>query len=102
VPMSELRATGAYEVELARHDGTPDRRVLARNVPIAESRLVPFGEQAFARLYPPDLHARITFERDAAALGDGTGEGELWPLLAALLLAGLLFESLLAWRFGRR
>ncbi|MCU0862709.1 MAG: BatA domain-containing protein [Planctomycetes bacterium] len=102
VPMTDLRTVGAYDVELARHDGTPDRRVLARNVPVAESRLLPFGEQAFTRLYPPELHPRITFARDGATLGDSTGEGELWPLLAALLLAGLLLESLLAWRFGRR
>jgi hypothetical protein len=102
VPMAELRATGGYRVELARHDGTPDQRVLARNVPIAESRLVPFGDQAFVRLYPTELHTRITFVREESSLGDGTGEGELWPWLAAVLLAGLLLESLLAWRFGRR
>jgi hypothetical protein len=100
--MGELRALGAYEIELARHDGATDKRLLARNVPITESRLVPFADNAFPRLYPQELHDRVTFVREDTSLGDDKGEGEVWPLLAALLLAGLLLESLLAWRFGRR
>lgn len=103
IPMSELRTLGAYEIELGRHDGVPDKRLIARNAPIAESRLVGFVDSAFARLYPAELHGRVTFVRDdATSTEDGEGEGEAWALLGALLLAGLLLESLLAWRFGRR
>ncbi len=102
VPMHELRRLGAYELELARHDGAVEKRLFARNAPTAESDLRPFGEPAFARLYPSELHRRVTFVRDQTGLGEGTGEGEMWHLLAALLLAGLVAESLLAWRFGRR
>jgi hypothetical protein len=102
VPMTELRQLGAYEVELSRHDGVADKRVIARNAPLAESRLVGFPDSAFARLYPTELHDRVTFVRDEVAADTDTAEGEVWPLLAALLLAGLLLESLLAWRFGRR
>lgn len=103
IPMVELRRLGAYEVELARHDGVSEKRLLARNAPIAESRLVGFAGNSFARLYPAELHDRVTFARDDAnSPEEGQGEGEAWPLLAALLLAGLLLESLLAWRFGRR
>ncbi|MFY9344754.1 MAG: BatA domain-containing protein [Planctomycetota bacterium] len=102
VPMSELRRLGAYELELGRHDGAPEKRLLARNVPTVEGRLVPFADNAFARLYPADLHDRVTFVREETSFGDEAGEGEVWPFLAALLLVGLLLESLLAWRFGRR
>ena len=102
VPMHELRRLGAYELELSRHDGAVEKRLFARNAPTAESDLRPFGETAFARLYPSELHRRVTFVREQGGLGEGTGEGEMWHLLAALLLAGLVAESLLAWRFGRR
>ncbi len=102
VPMSELRQLGAYEVELTRHDGVPDTRLFARNPPIAESRLLGFTDAAFARLYPPELQPHVDFVGDEAGLGAAGGEGELWHLLAAALLVGLLAESLLAWRFGRR
>ena len=102
VPMSELRQLGAYELELARHDGVPEKRLLSRSAPLAESRLVPFADGAFARLYPAELHQRVTFVRDGVVAGTGSGAGELWQLLAGLLLVGLIAESLLAWRFGRR
>jgi len=102
VPMGELRQLGAYEVELTRHDGVPDRRLFARNAPTAESRLLGFPDAAFVRLYPPEVQPRIDFVGDDGGLGAAGGEGELWHLLAAALLIGLLAESLLAWRFGRR
>ncbi|HEX6812272.1 MAG TPA: BatA domain-containing protein [Planctomycetota bacterium] len=101
IAMAELRHLGAYEVELLRHDGVPEKRLFARNPPVAESRLIGFLDVAFTRIYPPELHSRIAFLREDAGLG-GDGEGELWHLLAAALLLGLLTESLLAWRFGRR
>ena len=102
VPMSELREVGSYEVALNRHDGVPEKRVIARNAPAAESRLVSFNEASFARVYPQELHDRVTFVAVGGGLGSGTGEGEIWQLLAGLLVVGLLVESLLAWRFGRR
>lgn len=102
VPMSELRQLGAYEIELVRHDGAPDKRMIARNVPSVEGRLVGFADSAFARLYPAELQGRVVFVRDDDGKKDETGEGEAWPLIAALLLVGMLAETLLAWRFGRR
>lgn len=102
VAMADLRQLGAYEVGLVRHDGAPARALLARNPPIAESRLVGFTPGAFARTYPAALHDRVEFARDEQAGPAADGEGELWKWLATLLLAGLLLESLLAWRFGRR
>lgn len=102
VPMSELSARGAYEVVLQRHDGVPDTRMISRNAPADEGRLVGFDEPAFKKLYPSTVHDLVTFVRDESGIGAAASEGEAWPLLAALLLVGLLAESLLAWRFGRR
>jgi hypothetical protein len=102
IAMADLPQLGAYEVELLRHDGVPERRMFARNPPTAESRLVGFPAASFARLYPPELQDRVTFVRDETPASGADGEGELWHLLAMALLAGLLLESLLAWRFGRR
>ncbi|MBL8726203.1 MAG: BatA domain-containing protein [Planctomycetes bacterium] len=102
VPMADLRQLGAYDVDLARHDGTVEKRMFARNAPPAESRLVAFPDAAFARLYPADLQARVSFLGEGGGLGTAGGAGELWKALAVALLVGLLLETLLAWRFGRR
>lgn len=101
VPMAELRQRGAYAVELARHDGGTDAVRIARNATADESRLQAFSAAAFARSFPAELHERVAFVTDGGAgMRDG-GEGEVWRWLAAALVAGLLLESLLAWRFGR-
>jgi uncharacterized membrane protein len=102
VAMSELRQLGAYEVELARHDNATEKRLIARNPETAESHLIGFLDSSFTRLYPKELHDRVAFVGDSGGLGTGSGEGEIWKLLAGALLLGLLLESLLAWRFGRR
>lgn len=102
VPMADLRQLGAYDVDLPRHDGAVEKRLFARNPPTAESRLVGFLDTAFARLFPADLQQRVTFVGDGGGIGAASGEGEVWKMLAAALLLGLLLESLLAWRFGRR
>ena len=101
VALRELSQRGAYEVDLQRHDGVPERRLIARNGPVDEGRLIAFDEARFKKVYPSRTHDLVTFVRDEG-VGAAASEGEAWPLLGALLLAGLLLESLLAWRFGRR
>jgi hypothetical protein len=101
VPMAELRHRGAYQLELVRHDGGTDVRWLARNAPADESRLAALPAAAFARIFPPEVQERVTFVADGASESRDDGQGELWRWLAAALVAGLLLESLLAWRFGR-
>ncbi len=101
VPMTELRQLGAYALDYVRHDGGPDERRIARNVSVVESNLTSFPVAAFARTYPPEVHDRVTFVVDAAQGAREAEEGEVWRWLAAALVAGLLLESVLAWRFGR-
>ncbi len=102
VPMRELRELGAYAIDYSRHDGVLEQRILARNPAPGESRLQGFTDRSFARLFPPDLHDRVTFVAAEGGIGTGAGEGEIWKLLAVALLLGLLAESFLAMRFGRR
>ena len=102
VDLADLTERGPYELDLQRHDGLPSKRMFARNGPAGESHLAGFDESAFKKFYPGKVHDLVTFVRDENGLGAASAEGEAWPLLAALLLAGLLAESLLAWRFGRR
>jgi hypothetical protein len=102
VPMQELRTLGGFEVELRSHGDEIEKRMFARNPPIEESRLSRLLPEAFKRVYPQELHDRVDFLDENAGLGGNTGEGEIWRWLAAALLIGLLAESVLAWRFGRR
>ena len=102
IPMAELRELGAYEVELARHDGVPEHRMLARSAAPDESRLQGFAANGFARAFPEELQQRVTFVAAADGFGSGPGEGEIWKLLAGALVLGLLAESFFAMRFGRR
>lgn len=102
VPMQELRTLGAYEVEVQLHAGILEPRVLARNAPIAESRLVQLAQRDFARIFPAEVHDLVAFRDETSGFGSGSGEGEIWRGLATAMLLALLLESLLAWRFGRR
>lgn len=102
VRMAELRSLGAYELQLHGHGDEVERRMFARNLPTIEGRLVRLQESVFQKAFPPEVQDRVVFLQDNAGLGSATGEGEVWRLLAFALLAGLLLESLLAWRFGRR
>jgi hypothetical protein len=102
VPMADLQGLGAYTVALNLHGGEVEQRMFARNPPLEESRMQTLTEGTFRRVFPSELHDRIVFVEASAGAESGAGQGEIWRLLAALLLAGLLLESLLAWRFGRR
>jgi hypothetical protein len=61
VPMGDLRAVGAYEVELLQHTGATEKRLFARNVPVEESRLVRFTEADLRRVYPAEIVDKVTF-----------------------------------------
>jgi hypothetical protein len=100
--MADLHDLGAFEVRLRSHTDAEERRMFARNAPADESRLQKLDQAVLQRAWPPEAMERITVQTGGSGTGSGTGEGELWYWLAAALMAGLLAESLLAWRFGRR
>lgn len=61
--------------------------------------------EGWKRNYPKEiLDDRVTIIEGTGTGGSGseTGEGEIWRLLAMVLLTVLLLETFLAWRFGRR
>ena len=54
-------------------------------------------------LFPPELRDRVEIRETTASQADTLAdEGEIWKWLAFCLLAGLLLETVLAWRFGHR
>jgi hypothetical protein len=104
VPMSELEGLGLFYISLTPNRGEVENRLVSRNAPIVEGRLQRLQKPAWLRVYPADVHDRLTIigetkEETAVA---GVGEGELWRVLAIALLVFLLLETVLAWRFGRR
>ncbi len=101
VPLAELDGLGAFRLELRTHGDGSETSVFSRNVPLDEGRLARMDGAAFQKAYPPELQARVTLADENAPFGPAGGTGELWRLLAALLLLGLLLESFFAWRFRR-
>ena len=101
--MRELSGLGLFDVTLQLHGGGSEQRLFARNPPVEEGALRKLTQAGFAGSYPADAAARVTIIEqevaDAAVLGGG---GELWRILGFAMLASLLLESFLAWRFGRR
>lgn len=103
VPMAELSSTGIWETLLTSHGEATETLLFARNGPPEEGRLQRMTKGLFTDKYPSALVDRVTFlDANSGGVAARSGEGELWRWLAAALLAGLLLESLLAWRFGRR
>jgi len=103
VPMNELRGLGLFEAVLTSHGETTESLVFSRNPPPDEGRLQRMTRGLFGEKYPSEVADRVTFlDADSGGVASRAGEGELWRWLAAALLAGLLLESVLAWRFGRR
>lgn len=108
IPMSALRGFGLFEVTLTRFDGAVEHRLLSRNADVGESRLARLSPESFRQTYPPEIADRV----DVIATQSGgsnrpvitadVGGGSLWRWTGFALLGGMLLETLLAWRFGRR
>lgn len=103
IPMRDLRGLGLFEVRLTPHAGQRERRLLSRNAPVLEGELATITQRELFRSYPDDLQSRVTVVEDSAARAAvEAGFGDTWRTLAMAMLAALLLESFLAWRFGRR
>ncbi len=97
----DVDRAGLYRLELARHDGTEERRLFAANLDPAEGDLTPADPATLQR----DLEAAgVELVSGSQYFGEATagGRAELWRLVAVLLLVGLGVEQGLAWMFGRR
>jgi hypothetical protein len=105
IPMQELQGYGVFAAARRSHSGETERLLFARNPFVEEGVLRKLGPGVFVRAYPPELADRLTVVSHAetqAAPNLAMAGGGLWRLLAFGLLVGLLLETVLAWRFGRR
>lgn len=103
IPMRELMGFGLFEVELTPHAGQKERRLLSRNGPVAEGRLTVLTQRDLFGAYPDELQGHVSVvESGMGGAAMQGGFGETWRTLAMALMAVLLLESFLAWRFGRR
>jgi len=95
-----LDTAGLWALELKRIEGGTETVYVAVNMPAAERRLarVPAGAFAAAALSPDTL--RVVRGDDARLAGLEGGRRVMWPAVAAVLLAVLLVESVMAYVFG--
>jgi len=105
VKMQELKGCGLFDVILRPTGGADEERLLARNPPTGDGQLEKLLLGDCWRAYP-DLKDSGVLEVIPTRVGSDqlvfTGQGEIWRLLALVLLGSLLLETILAWRFGRR
>jgi len=105
VKMQELKGGGLFDVILRPTGGADERRLLACNPPTGDGQLQKLSLGDFWRVYP-ELKESGVVEVIPTRIGSEqlvfTGQGEIWRLLALVLLGSLVLETILAWRFGRR
>lgn len=105
VPLDQLRGLGLFDVVRSLHGGGEEVETIARNALLSEGDLKPCGVNAFEAALPEELRELVRVREvraGGASLGDDVRGASTWRFLGALLLLGLLAETVLAWRFGRR
>jgi hypothetical protein len=105
VPMAQLEGLGLFDVVRSLHGGGQETEIVARNAQVEEGRLTPCGAPTFTAAVPAELRELVRVREvrtDGAAVDDAARGASTWRFLGALLLLGLLAETVLAWRFGRR
>ena len=103
LPMAGLQGRGLFELRLTPHTGERETRLFARNAPASEGRLQTLSQTSLRAALPEELRAHVTVVRgESEPLTLTAGGSEIWRFLALALLATMVLESVLAWRFGRR
>lgn len=105
VPMRALQGYGLFEVRRELHAGGAEREYVARNPLLAEGELEPLSAGTLRSTLPDSAQERVTIVRaadGAAAVRDLSAQSSLWRWLGLLMVVGMLLETVLAWRFGRR
>lgn len=103
IPMAELEGLGLFEVVRRTHAGASETTLIARNPLLEEGLLDPLAAADLTASLPEELRGRMTVRAGAgAAVTRDVDAGGAWRVLGMLMLIGLLTESVLAWRFGRR
>jgi hypothetical protein len=102
-PFTETREPGLYVLDVQfGGDDPPVRELFAVNVDPRESDLAFLDEQQIRTLW--DRVAIASYGREVAVDAreqEPERQGEIWRRLLLALLALVLLETLLAWRFGR-
>ena len=99
-PFDETEVPGAYVLDLPLDTGAPLREVYAVNVDPAEGELQSLDREGLATLLDPDLYEYLLEISSDASESAVERQGEIWKALLIALLAALLLETVLAWRFG--
>ncbi|MHC5062627.1 MAG: BatA domain-containing protein [Planctomycetota bacterium] len=104
IQMTDFQQYGLHALILSAHDGSESRRLFTRNPLLEEGLLEQLGQESLANTYPAAALDRVTILSASELQGRAqlAGTGGLWRWFALALLIGLLVESILAWRFGRR
>jgi len=97
-------AAGCYKLILGRI-GAEDESVFFSVSPwVEEGRLAALGKREFLSGLPAEIADRTQWidSQTLAQAGFLSDEGDVWRYLAFVLVAFVLLETMLAWRFGRR
>ncbi|MFO1054147.1 MAG: BatA domain-containing protein [Planctomycetota bacterium] len=103
IPMRDLSGYGAFVVARKTHAGGEDSVLVSRNPLLEESDLEPIGIAGLTSSVPEELRDRFSAREGGEGAGSTSDQGSsLWRLLGFVMLAAMLVETVLAWRFGRR
>lgn len=95
-------AAACYEITLRRGDQKEEPLYFTVSPWEGEGRPQALDNRTLESLFPPEYHDRIQFIEQQSVNASLLDEGEIWRWLAFGLLAGLLLETFLAWKFGHR
>ena len=99
-PFSDTGIPGMYALDLPIGNGPPVLELFAVNVDPTEGQLESLDREQLTQLLDPDLFLYDTEIVQGDVQEVSQKQGEIWKTLISILLAMLVLETLLAWRFG--